>query len=162
MLKGICFASEKPSEIHLDQDRRSHNENGMSIRYEGTGFGLFHWHGTKIPNNWILKRESLTVAEVFKEQNVEIRRAGCSILGWDKVLNSIKARIIDEDGDPMIGTLFKGVIPGLRQCGFLKVQCGTGRIFVIPVPDTVLTAIQAQAWIQNIPEKDWIKPEIRG
>jgi len=104
----------------------------------------------------------LTAAEVFKEENAETRRAGCEIIGWDRVLSGIDARVISDDGDPMIGTLYRGQIPGAEECGFLKVLCGTGREFVIPVPNSIETAIGAQAWIQGVPTSEWVKPEVRG
>ena len=62
----------------------------------------------------------------------------------------------------MIGTLYHGQVPGAEPCGFLKVLCGTGREFVIPVRNGLRTAIEAQAWIQQMPVKQWAKPEARG
>ena len=55
--------------------------------------------------------------------------------------------MVDDDGDPLIGALYEGQIPGATPCGFLKVKCGTGRQFCIPVAPGLKTAIEAQAWI---------------
>jgi hypothetical protein len=119
-------------------------------------------HGVRVQERWITHTNELTAADVFKEQNAEIRRAGCELIGWDRVLSEIDARLVDDDGDPFIGTLFEGQIPGAKPCGFLKVLCGTGRSFVIPVEAGLETALAAQAWIQNVKPSEWIKPEVRG
>ena len=162
MLDGVCFASERPSKIARDSEARLHCETGHAIEYAGTGWGLTAWHGVVVPRVWIERRADLTVAEIFKETSAERRRAGCEIIGWDRVLSGIDARLLNDDGDPQIGALYEGTIPGATKCTFLKVQCGTGRQFVIPTAPNLKTAIEAQAWIQNVPVKQWVRPEVRG
>ena len=149
MLDGVCFASERPSKIARDSEARLHCETGHAIEYAGTGWGLTAWHGVVVPRVWIERRADLTVAEIFKETSAERRRAGCEIIGWDRVLSGIDATLIDNDGDPLIGSLYEGQIPGATRCTFLKVQCGTGRVFVIPTAPGLKTALQAQLWIRN-------------
>ena len=160
----ICFVSERHTTLCLDEAGLLHNETGMAYSYPD-GWGGYYWHGVEVPADWILKKDKLTVTKIFKETNAEKRRAGCNIIGWDKVLEGIDAKLVDEDGDPQVGTLYKGQIPGATACGFLKVLCGTGRTFVIPVPSSVNTAIEAQTWIDpgalNY-SKTWEKPEVRG
>jgi hypothetical protein len=99
---------------------------------------------------------------VFAQENAETRRAGCEIIGWDRVLPGINATLLDDDGDPQIGALYEGQIPGATKCTFLKVECGTGRQFVIPTAPGLKTAIEAQAWIANKPVNQWVRPEVRG
>lgn len=162
MHEEFCIVSDFPERILVDDQNRPHCEDGPSHKWRD-GWALYHWHGVSLPNkDWIEKKDSLTVEEVFRQTNAEVRRAGCEILGWDKIFKQLKAKKLDEDGDPMIGSLYNGTLPGNVQCGFLKVLCGTGREFVIPVPPTIRTAIEAQAWIQNVPIAKWEKPEVRG
>ena len=163
VLDGICFASERPSEINRDDEGRLHSETGMSIRYAGSGWGLFHWHGTAVPGEWITNREKLTPEIALREENVELRRAACEILGWANVLRSLKAETIDKDDDPEIGNLVAVKLPNLRdKAKFLLVRCGTGRDFAIGVPPHINKAIDAQAWIVGLEPKDFIRPEIRA
>ena len=161
-LDGVCFASERPSKIASDAEGRLHCETGQAIEYAGTGWGLTAWRGVVVPRVWIERRAELTAAEIFKEPNAEVRRAGCEIIGWERVLSGIGATMIDDDGDPLIGSLYEGQIPGATRCTFLKTTCGTGRVFVIPTAPGLRTAIEAQAWISNVPMKGWMKPEVRG
>ena len=43
---------------------------------------------------------------------------------------------------------------------FLRVRCGTGRSFVLPVPREVHTARQANAWTYGLSESEYA-PEVR-
>ena len=161
-LDGICFASERPAEIHLDQEGRLHCETGMSIRYAGTGWGLFHWHGTKVPADWIIDRDNLKPAHVLKTENLEQRRAGCEMLGWSRILAGLNARTIDRDGDPEIGELVEVNLPDLAQpAKFLRVRCGTGREFAIGIPPHITKALDAQAWCIGLEPNQFMRPEIR-
>ncbi len=155
----IIYWIAKPT-LRFDRQRRLHCDDGPAVVSDVED--LYFWHGTLLPAEWICNRATLTTADVFAEPNAETRRAGCEILGWDRVFSGIAAKLIDDDGDPQIGTLYEGQIPGAKPCGFLKVLCGTGREFVIPVPAGMKSAIAAQAWIQNVKASKWIKPEARG
>jgi len=138
-----------------------HSIVGPAVAYPD-GWKIYAFNGVRVKENWITRTSELTAADVFKETNAEVRRAGCELIGWDRVLSGIDARLVDDDGDPFIGTLYEGQIPGAKPCGFLKVRCGTNREFVIPVEAGLGTAIAAQAWIQNVTPSKWIKPEVRG
>jgi hypothetical protein len=74
----------------------------------------------------------------------------------------LDATVVDEDGDPQIGTLVEVSLPGLpKRSRFLRVQCGTGREFAVGVPPEVKTALAAQAWMQGVKLEDFRKPEVR-
>ena len=67
----------------------------------------------------------------------------------------------DEDADPMIGTLIEVEIPEIGREKFLKVLCGTGREFAIPVPPEMKTALEANAWTYDIPSDVLSQLEVR-
>jgi hypothetical protein len=161
-LDDVCFASERPSVIRLDNEGRLHCETGMSIQYAGTGWGLHHWHGTKIPAEWVEDRRSLTPTRALKETNIELRRAACEMLGWANILKQLKAKSIDRDSDPEIGELVQVTLPGLSDpAKFLRVKCGTGREFAIGIPPHINKALDAQAWCIGLEPRDFIRPEVR-
>jgi hypothetical protein len=82
-------------------------------------------------------------------------------VGWDKILRELKARVIDRDPNPQIGTLLEVVIPGVSWMErFLQVQCGTGRTFALPVPPNVQTAREANAWTYGLAANEY-NPEVR-
>jgi hypothetical protein len=127
------------------------------------GIEDYYWHGTHIPKEWITDKSSLTAKAAITWPNLEQRRVACSdIVGWVRVLRELDARTIDDDGDPMIGTLLEVDLPDLpRPARFCRVKCGTGREFAIGVPPEIRTALEAQAWMQNRPLINYVKPEVR-
>lgn len=156
--EGICFVSEKP-ETKWDDNNRLHAERGPAVRYED-GYELYAWHGVTIPGQWIKDKNSLTPQIALKHPNMEQRRAACEILGWANILKELDAKIIDQDADPQIGVLLEVNIPDIGKENFLKVLCGTGREFALPVPPDMKTALQANAWTWALEDYEY-KPEVR-
>lgn len=155
------YVCDRPTKIKFDEQNRTHSETGPAIEYSD-GFAVYIWHGMRVPKEWIMNKESLTEKEFFRHQNAELRRVACEIVGWNKVLDKLSAKVIDEDADPEIGTLLEVNIPDIGNERFLKVLCGTKREFAMPVPPTVKTAIEAQAWMLGFDDvNEFMPPEFR-
>jgi internalin A len=58
--------------VHLDSERRPHNDNGYA--FEWLDGGDFYWHGARVPEQIIMQPDSITVAQIQTETNVEVRR----------------------------------------------------------------------------------------
>ena len=114
------------------------------------GWGVYAVHGTRIPETWITDPKSLTAKVALTWPNIEQRRAACEILGWEKVLSELKGNTIDKDEDPMIGELVEVTIPDVGKEKFLRVLCGTGRKFALPVPPNMKTALEANSWTYGV------------
>jgi hypothetical protein len=166
--EDVCILSRRHSELHLDVQERPHHPKDFAVRYPD-GHGVCAWHGTLVPKEWILYN-TLTPDRALYQRNVELRRAACEILGWDKILDQLGTKIIDRDR-PEIGTLLECRVPssidnrfGANIAGdierFLRVRCGTGRTFVIPVPQECKTAREANAWTYGL-TFDQFNPEVR-
>lgn len=48
-----------------------------------------------------------------------------------------------------------------RERRFLVVRCGTERSFAIRVPQTMKTALEAQAWTWGLEPDQFVRPEVR-
>lgn len=156
----LAIVQDRPVHIKMDEDNRLHCETGPAILY-ADGFSVYSWHGVRVPSEWIENRSSLTPQVALTWDNIEQRRVACEILGWINILGELNAKIIDKDEDPHIGTLLEVNIPEIGQEKFLKVLCGTGREFAIPVPPDMTTALGANAWTYDI-EPDLLRTlEIR-
>lgn len=151
---------ERPTAIRFDDQGRLHCETGPSIEYEDS-FGIYSWHGVKIPKEWITSRETLTPQIALSWVNMAQRSAACEIVTWARILRELDANVIDTDEDPMIGTLVEVNIPDVGKEKFLKVICGTGREFAIPVPPTMTKALDANAWTFDIDGDTLRKLEVR-
>jgi hypothetical protein len=158
--EDLCIIVDRPTHIKRDDKGRLHSENEPSIGYRD-GWGLYMWHGTRVPKEWILEPDKMDATIALTWENIEQRRCAAEIIGWNKVLDQLDAKIIDDDGDPEIGVLVEVEIPDIGPERFLRVRCGTGRDFALPVPPEMETALEAQSWTWGIDQKEFIKPEVR-
>ena len=156
----ICWVSERHNILRRDDAGRLHCETGPAVAYPD-GWEIYAWHGTRVPAEWINRREALTPEIALTWSNVEQRRAACEIIGWHTVLSQLSARSIDKHADPQIGELLEVDLPDGGPQRFLRVRCGTGREFALPVPREVKSAIEAQAWSWGLDMREFQKPEVR-
>ena len=158
--KNICWISERHSILRRDDRGLLHCEDGPACAYPD-GWAIYAWHGTRVPSEWITDRAKLAPQTALKWPQIEQRRAACEILGWETILSQLNAKVIDDDGDPEIGVLVEVTIPDIGKEKFLRVRCGTGRSFALPVPPNMKTALEAQAWTWGLGKTSFLKPEVR-
>ena len=148
--EDVVVFQHRPEVIKFDENNRLHCQDGPAIRFRD-GFSIYSWHGVQIPEEWLSNPSSLTPQIALTWNNMEQRRCACDILGWAKILNSLDAKVIDTDIDPEIGQLVEVDLGGeLGREKFLRVLCGTGREFALPVPPEMKTALEANAWTFDI------------
>jgi hypothetical protein len=155
----FCIISERPEWIKIDERRLPHSPNGPSHRWRD-GFSLYYWHGVRVPRAWIESPSSIDPKTALTWRNIEQRRALADIIGWKKIIDQLTPKIVDIDADPQIGTLLEVDLPDNGPARFLKVECGTGREFVLSVPTEMRTARQANAWTYGI-DPDELNLEVR-
>ena len=159
--EDVVVFQDRPEFIKFDEQKRLHSEIGPAIRYRD-GYSVYSWHGVRIPSEWIEDKANLSAKTALTWENLEQRRCACEILGWAKILKELKAEVIDDDGDPEIGTLLEVTFPDIGKEKFLRVLCGTGREFALPVPPEMQTALEANMWTYDLkPEEFGLGPEIR-
>lgn len=155
----VCWISERPTRLMVDEGGALHASCGPALTYPD-GWSLHAWRGTLVPRDWIERPETLTPRTALSHPKVEQRRAACEILGWDAVLSSLNARVVQQDPDPTIGQLLEVDLPDIGRERFLRVLCGTGRRFALPVPPGMTTALQANAWTYGLDPISF-HPEVR-
>ena len=153
----ICFISERHDALHLDEAGLLHCGTGPALSYRD-GFCVYEWHGISYPSEWAYNKPSAATA--LSWNNLEKRRVVWAMIGWPSILEQLNAVTISKDKNPEIGELMQAEIPGVGLEKFLRVTCGTGRKFVLPVPPEMTTARQANAWTWGM-ESDQYKPEVR-
>ena len=147
MYEDVLVIQERPNRICFDENDRLHSETGPVVSFPD-GQATYAWHGTRIPGEWIEDKSSITLDTCINHPNIEQRRCAAEIYGWARLLedNKDKVRIIDEHPNPIIGKLLETNLgDGVGVNRFLYVKCGTGRAFAIPVPNTMRTALEANA-----------------
>jgi hypothetical protein len=164
--ENAVVITERPTTLKRDDRNRLHSETGMALSYSD-GWGIYAWHGTRVPKEWIEDKKSITPDIALKWENAEQRRCACEIVGWHNILPMVNAKLIDKDPNPQYGELYevKHESLGNQKELFLKVQCGTGRTFCIPVTNfKQRTAKEANAatygWKAGLPIENYL-PVIR-
>lgn len=162
--EGIAIITERPTSILLDEEGRLHSQSEAAVSYRD-GWSLYFFHGVSIPSEWI-EDKLPSAAEAVRWSNIEQRRAACEMIGWASILDELNAKVIDEDGDPEIGILLEVMLPNGDGDApsaerFLKVKCGTGRYFALPVPPDMKTALEAQSWTWGMDTTEFVQPEVR-
>lgn len=153
MHEKFCIVSDFPEILRWDDENRPHCEDGPSHRWRD-GWELYYWHGVRVPREWIMDKASLTPTIALTHENVEMRRAACEIIGWHRILDELNAKTINRDDDPEVGELVEVEIPEIGRERFIRVRCGTGRDFALPVPPEMTTALEANAWTYGIDPED--------
>ena len=160
MHRRFCIVSDRPTVVARDEQNRPHCETGPFIAWRD-GWALYAWHGTRVPADWIEHRKTLDPKIALTDESVERRRAAAEMIGWNVILDALKPRVIEQDEDPLIGTLLEVDLPDAPASRFLRVQCGTNRIFALPVPREMKTALEANSWTFDVPQIDVKKLEVR-
>lgn len=152
----FAVLTDRPCELHRDETGRLHNPDGPSIRWRD-GWATYHWRGTAVPADWIESKDSVDPALALNWENIEQRRCLAEILGWNRVLTAVKTREIQTDN---FGILLEADLPDAPRSRFVKVRCGTGRDFILPVPPEMKSAHEAVAWTYGMTPEEY-GPEVR-
>jgi hypothetical protein len=160
MHQRFCIVSDRPAVCRKDEQNRPHCADGPSHLWRD-GYALYFWRGTRVPAGWIEKRDTLDPVTALNWPNIEQRRAAAEILGWGRILGALNPRSVDKDADPFIGELLEVDLPGSPGERFLKVRCGTGRDFVLPVSRESRTALEANARTYRVDPSEYRQMELR-
>ena len=165
MHRDFCIVSDFPEILKVDENNQPHCENGPSHRWRD-GWSLYHWHGVRVPSQWIEDKENLDPIEVLKEEDVEKRAAGISIIGMGKVLDHLKHVVIDSHEDPECGDLIEVWLPDLPDSElYLKFHCPRNGDMMEPVNKremNVRDLRHAHAWHSRVPVHLYKQPEQRS
>jgi hypothetical protein len=82
--------------LRVDAENRPHCDDGPSHRWRD-GWELYYIHGVKVTRQIVVAPESLTLAQVRKEGNAEVRRVMIERMGWDKFVSEAKLKVIHTD-----------------------------------------------------------------
>lgn len=149
---GLAIVSRRPKALHLDDQGRLHCEDAKAIEYPD-GWGVYSWHGVRVPEQVILAPETLNAEIIKAEGNIEVRRVMIERYGVGKYLQETKAAIVDMDASPIPGGAPRIL---MRDDQGMQYLCGTDgstkRVYFMSVPDDVTTCREAHEAISGIQE----------
>lgn len=151
-------AWRSPTRIIWYQDGRKHG-------VDADRFGSIHYYfeNIRIPPKYhqaISNPELLTLEEVLKNPNQEVRYVGMKIVGFEKLLKSKNSKVIhrDESKEQVLFEV-KGVfdepIRYVRVLNSTPELDGSYKPYFLCVPPTVKTCKAAVAWTFGKDEKDY-------
>ena len=155
---GICFASDRPTELHFNKNNRLHNDKGMSVKFSD-GWGLCNLNGVTVNENIVMTpAEKLDPKIILNEKNVDIQREIIKKIGVERVLQKLNAKCLDEWTYAKFNKHYKlmelKVGNGInRKYMYYEHAELKGYFYTLPVPPEVRTAKHGFAWFKGMIER---------
>ena len=154
----FCIVSDRPEILLVDEQSRPHCTTGPFCRWRD-GSSLYAVHGVRVPWTVVEHRDRITVGQIDREQNAEIRRVMLELYGEARYLQDSGAQPIHTDE---YGVLYRKEVPGDEPIVMVRVENSTPeadgktkKIYWLRVPPTIETAREAVAWTFGVESKDY-------
>ena len=101
-LHDVCIVSKYPMKIYRDDENRLHKTDGVAVEWnassEETKWDCYFIHGRNVPKDFYLKvlNGNYTKEDFFAETNEELKAAAYEILGQERFLTMMEAKMIDD------------------------------------------------------------------
>jgi len=142
--------------------RITHYQNGKKHGVDADKFGsiFYYFENIRIPPHFFLQKEKLTIDEVFKHPNSEVRYVGIKLIGLEKVLTDERTQIIDECYSTgmvlfQIEGIFTEPINYLKVINSTAEPDGTYKNYFLCVPPEMKKCKEAVAWTFRMKPKDY-------
>jgi hypothetical protein len=93
---NAVIITERPRTLVHDAEGRLHREDGPALQYPD-GWGIWAWHGVRVPQDVIERPETITVEQIEHERNAEVRRVLITRYGQDRYLRDSGAQQLHRD-----------------------------------------------------------------
>ena len=169
--RNFVMVSERPLAIHRElvdplrsrgwNSHRLHCANGPAIVWPD-GWGLWVWHGIRVTQQIIERPETLTVEQIEKEPNAEVRRIMVERFGLERFILESGANLIHSDET---GALYRKDLAEDEPVVVVHVvnstpePDGEPRKYMLRVPPTITKAREAVAWTFGLKPNEY-RPEI--
>ncbi len=159
---GAVFLCERPLTCTLSERFQLHNDSGPALTYSD-GLAQYIWNDIVVPEKVILEKDSISVEEIEKETNVEIRRVMLEIYGEERYVRDSGIEAVHEDAT---GILYRKEFSNDEALVMVKVinsspePDGTFKHYFLRVPPDIKTAQEAVAWTFEFEDFEDYDPEI--
>ena len=153
--RGAVVLTERPVYLSRDGWGRLHSEDRAAIEYPD-GWGVYVWHGVRVPSSVILEREKLTVAQIVSEKNTEVRRVMRNLYGNERFMRDAGAQEISRS-EKHGCRLLRLHLPGDPvEIKMAELVCpSTGSVYYERVPPDVMDALEALSWRFGVKPKEY-------
>ena len=119
--RDFCILCDKPTILTVDEQNRPHGEKKPFCKWSDGG-AFYSIHNVRVPAHVVLEPEKLTVDQIEKESNLEVRRVMINLYGQERFILDSKSEIVHTDD---FGTLYKKELPGDEPLMLVKVTNST-------------------------------------
>jgi hypothetical protein len=160
--RGAVILTERPRTLHHDEQGRLHHPHGPALRYPD-GFGVWAWHGVRVPRDVVEQPQALTVRRIQQERNVEVRRVMLERYGQGRYLRDAGARRVQAD---RTGVLWRCELGDDEPLVMVEVRDatpepdGSRRTYWLRVPPDLRSAREAVAWTFGLRRREY-KPRVQ-
>lgn len=120
----------------------------MAVKYRD-GWGVYAWHGVRVPADIIERPETITPESVRKESDEEVRRVMIERFGWEKWLLAEQATVVNtrfSERDGQWERLYR-LNDGTQR--IVLTDPSTGRRYALGVPREVQTCEESQGYLSH-------------
>lgn len=148
LFEHVAVLSDRPVVLDLDEADRLHAVDGPALAWRD-GRRAWVWHGVRVPHVVIQAPETLTVAAIHAERDLEVRRIMLERYGYERYLHEAEVTEVHRDG---YGVLYSAAVPDDEPVVMVEVTNatpepdGTWKRYLLRVPPGVRTAREAVAW----------------
>ncbi len=156
-MQRLVLACESPIAASLNDRDQLHNPDGAALEFRD-GFKIYAINGVILPPDAILAPHKLQLAEIERQENVEVRRILIQQYGMERYLQDSGAEQIDVDE---FGVLYRKSLPTDEPIVVVKVinatpePDGTYKYYFLRVPPHMTTARAAVAWTFNMNSEEY-------
>jgi hypothetical protein len=120
------------------------------------------WHGVPVTEQVAFDPQTITVEDILKERNQELRRVLLERVGLDWFFEHARPTVLDEDRDRGgVRRLLRIEMGPEEVLVCVEVQCpSTGGRYLLRVPPELLTCHEAVAWTAGFANPDDYRPVI--
>ena len=150
---GICFVSDRPTQLHQDGNYRLHNADGPAVAFSD-GWQEYYIRGVHVPA-WLIEQPDLLSAQkIDAETNAEIRRIMIERYTAERYLQDGSAALVSDD---QYGRLWRKSVPDDEDIVMVEVTNatpepdGSRKHYWLRVSPNVKTAHEAVAstWVDE-------------
>ena len=147
-----CWLAERPNLLRGDAGGRLHSASGPALRYPD-GWSVWAWKDVEVPSDIIEQPDTITLASIDGESNVQVRRCMIEIMTPQRYVALGGAVRVAEDETGILwrkAWLASDAWAAVEVINATPEPDGTRKHFFLQVPANLHTAREAVAWTYGL------------
>jgi hypothetical protein len=138
--------------VHVDEEGREHRADGPAVEFADC-YALYFYQGWRVPEQVILRPETLSIDEIDGQKNAEIRRIMIECFGHGNYLQKSGAQVVDMDTLTLDGSAPRALlVDRLGNKWMVGTDGSTARVYTMPVRKSARSCKEAHEGIAGFDE----------